>query len=663
MLERISKFLKPSVPPIEIDDTKLLDLIEKGVYSTLSPSWYNLDHVKIANEQYGDINDTEALRRAIHTISNYYNTLGVYRSDFDKKMNDSFAANAYYSICEKAMMDYVSILDWGVIDSENNKIESAMDFLAYPNPQDSFSTLMKQSLRDLIRYDAGVWVKSFSRGGNLLEMKAYLGTEFWKEMDRIKASPPIPYTNTTYDTYWSRGFTRMYWQRSQSGLYIPYQPEEICYFMMYPRSDSVYGTDQIKNLKYQLQYLIDSTRAAGKTFENGLVPSIVWEHPDVIDRQTLYERIKQTTAANQGSYKFGGVLHTVSNEKVSTLASKLIDMQWLEGQKFVASLVWAMWGFSIGEFLESDVSRATAYVSRNITKSRMLYPILEYYEQVINKQVLPYLKGYKKDWKFKFIRDVELDDEQKISQINATKATTFVTYLNAGIDPVVAARLANIGDDLTTEEVENIESLADLDMDQEMGVDENYQSEEVDQGRYTDDNYSPINFSDYGQGKQEDRSNQIGENDSDERMEKARIYIASPNEAPSGADVRRGGRGGYYYISKPHTSSTSGKEDTKTTDNSAKRKRTASRSSPKPTKPMEIPDIPDVEPRGKIRITGESVDIIIAERNGKLIGYTKNSKESKDIAKVILSNASSKEFKDVKQSAMKVAEENNLKVN
>jgi len=33
---------------------------------------------------------------------------------------------------------------------------------------------------------------------------------------------------------------------------------------------NVYGTDQIENLKYQIQYLIDSTRVADKTFENGI---------------------------------------------------------------------------------------------------------------------------------------------------------------------------------------------------------------------------------------------------------------------------------------------------------------------------------------------------------------------------------------------------------
>ena len=33
-------------------------------------------------------------------------------------------------------------------------------------------------------------------------------------------------------------------------------------------------------------------------------------------------------------------------------------MEWLEGQRFVGQLVWAMWGFQPSEFMGSNVNRA-----------------------------------------------------------------------------------------------------------------------------------------------------------------------------------------------------------------------------------------------------------------------------------------------------------------
>src|SRR5512137_194622 len=64
------------------------------------PSFYEGGEVYIATKEEEDVTDTKGYRRAIHTISNYYNTLGIFRDDFDKQLNDKMARNAYYAIGE-----------------------------------------------------------------------------------------------------------------------------------------------------------------------------------------------------------------------------------------------------------------------------------------------------------------------------------------------------------------------------------------------------------------------------------------------------------------------------------------------------------------------------------------------------------------------------------
>lgn len=386
-------------------EEQILNLIMKAS-NNIVPSFYEGGDIYIANKTGVDVTDTDVERRAIHTISNYYNTLGIFRDDFDKALNDKMARNAYYAIGEKAIVDYFGPLEFTVKDTKDgSKVAPAIDFLENPNPQDSFGDVKKQVVRDLIRYDAGAIVKSFKKSGYMYEMKAYLGTEFWKEQDRVPLIINVPvqtavnlkgnnrgkYFNDSYPTYqgwWSHGYTERFWQRSRTGVYIPFQPQEISYFAMYTRTDGIYGTDWLKFLKYQMQYLIDSTKAAGKTFENGIVPSIVWEHPEMRSIPQFRQRVKEAQFNNQGVNKFGSVIHAVNGEKVSSLAQSLHDMQWLEGQKFVAQLIWSMWGFSQEEFLGGGANRATAYVKRNITKSRMLYPLMEYFEQKIRKSVV-----------------------------------------------------------------------------------------------------------------------------------------------------------------------------------------------------------------------------------------------------------------------------------
>lgn len=401
-----------------------------------------------------DVEEFEMVRRAIWPQSNYFNTLGMVRPDFTKADNDDLAENAYYSVCEKSIMDYFSTLNWTVTDKRNEKIDDAVTFLERPAHQLYFDEMLKVSLKDLLRYDAASIVKSYNRKGYLVEAKPYLGTEFWAEIDRrvYKGhTAGLPFTG-----WYSKGYVVHWWQRSRTGLYISFVPDEIAYMRMYPQSDNVYGTDFLMRLKYQIQYLIDSTRAAGKTFANGVVPSIVWKHPQIYDMNQLYQRMAEVRKDNQGSYRFGSILHLVRDEEVETLSHTLHDMEWLEGQRFVSQLVWAMFGFQPEEFSGQSTNRATAYISRNITKSKMLYPIMKFYEKIINHELLPKLEGYQKDWKFKFDIELDMDDTLKQAQIRATQAQTANMLRTLGVKAADCLKLVNLLDDPSTITIEEI---------------------------------------------------------------------------------------------------------------------------------------------------------------------------------------------------------------
>jgi hypothetical protein len=607
-------------------------------------SFYDTEDIKIKNKEKQDITDTEAIRRSVHTISNYYNTLGVFRDDFDKVSNDKLARNSYYAMCEKALMDYMGSIEYKVVDSNGESVEKATDFLDAPNPQDTFDVLLKMAIRDLIRYDAGVWVKSFNRGGYLTEIKAYLGTEFWKEIDRVPMSIGIPRDYLTsganmYQGWWSHGYTERYWQRSRTGVYIPFQPEEVCYFMSYPRTDGVYGTDFVKFLKHQLQYLIDSTRAAGKTFENGIVPSMVWEHPDVMTREQLMQRIKKVEVENRGSYKFGGIIHTVNNEKVTTLAQRLHDMEWLEGQKFVAQLIWSMWGFSPSEFIGEGENRATAYVKRNITKSRLLYPLMKHFALKINREILPYLKGYREGWHFEFIRDVDLDDEQKVAQTQAIKITSFNTLVSMGVKPSVALRVSSLDDGLTKPEIEELDESLEMmnqGLEGELATTEGGLNEDNEAGRYGNGSESYVDAS---IGSDEGSKGTEAPRDAAEEekqfkkaleggqveffregvIEKAKVYINYPSEAPPGRHVGRGARGGYYYITNVRTpghAAQSGKQEGAAVGK-RRRKKGWGGGGGSPEKQVSTPPPPDIA-KDQIKVTGKGVGLVATLENGHI---------------------------------------------
>ena len=482
----------------------------------------------------------EIIRRAVHYTNAQLGIQGLVRSDFSKELNDRLARHAIFAICEKAMIDYFGTAEWEIVDEAGKPREAAMKWLRRPNPHQTLNMVLKEVVRDTIRYDAGVIVNSLRTDGTLGEVRAYHGPDFWIEIDRDWQA--LDGIGSQYYGPWSHGLIRRYWQHSRPGIYIPFEPDEVCYFMLYPRTDSMYGTDFISLIRWQLEYLIDSTRAAGMTFANGLAPGAIWKHPDYVSIEELAERELDLELNHLGPANFGGILHLIGNESIESFTPTLHDMQWLEGQKFITEIVLAMWGFSGSEFFQGDATRATAYIARNITKSRMLYPLQTSYEQMITEKILPLIEGWEDDWEFKFVDTVDLDDELKRAQINQTRASTAQSYAMLGISIESALELAEVPDDLQTAVRESIEDLMQQEGSWTEGLPDLLPPEEAEQY------YGDPGGEDYtGTAVDGDNADDREDDDGIEKAGGVRIYLEPGEKPPAGVQVRTGPRGGRYY--------------------------------------------------------------------------------------------------------------------
>jgi len=657
------------------------DVLAKSLSSVQVPDAYDNLNAALREDDKEAILKDEEFRRAINSISTAWNSLGVYRSDFNKADNDKMARNAYIAMVEKAFLDYIGSVNWDVTDRlTGDRVDQAYDFMCEPNPQSSFRDVFVPSIRDLFRYDAGAIVKTFNRRKELIELKAYLGTEFWIEMDRVPqlisvptndnigiratefTSEKTPGKEVLMQGWWSRGFTWRYWQRSQTGVYIPYTPSEVCYLSLYKRSDDIYGTDYIKFLKYWIQYLIDSTVAAGKTFQNGMIPSLILNHPNIYDINQIQQRLTQLRFENQGPTRTGTVMHLVNGETAQSLAQHLHDMEWVEGQKFVAQLVWGYFGFPSDEFIGGDSNRAVAYVHRNVTKSRLLKPMMKYLEDKINREILPFLKGYKKSWEFRFIQEMELDDKQKVAQTGAIRMGSITAGLGAGIPARLAYKIAN-DEPLSKTDLEDLDEAKQNAMMQEMGGDMGGDGGDSDilgdqeQGRYGQGSemYQPTNISDYGQGG-ENTEQRMGNKEeveyqkaryvegdefkkggfeyeiisANESVAKARVYLKPGQAAPEGRTVRQGNRGKRYYLTTLKQQESTHKKKKKTGDGRG------GGGEPEEDE-HSAPDAPEIEGAQKmVRVTGDGVGIVAGIVDGKLqVKSLKNKETAGFIKKVI----------------------------
>jgi hypothetical protein len=208
--------------------------------------------------------------------------------------------------------------------------------------------------------------------------------------------------------------------------------------------------------------------------------------------------------------------------------------------------------------------------------------MMKYLEDKINREILPFLKGYKKTWQFRFIQEMELDDKQKVAQTGAIRMGSITAGLGAGIPARLAYKIAN-DEALSKQDLEDLDEAKQNAMMAEMegmggdmeGNDDILGDQE--QGRYGQGSemYQPVNISDYGQGG-ENTEQRMGNKEEVEYQKselqyepgkvfyksgkkyeiisnngefaKARIYVADAKDVPKGRSYKVGARGGIYYI-------------------------------------------------------------------------------------------------------------------
>ncbi|MFA7121671.1 MAG: phage portal protein, partial [Bacilli bacterium] len=480
----------------------------------------------------------QVIRRAVHYVNAQLGIQGLVRTDFDRELNDRLARNAIYALCERATIDYFGTAEWDVTNEKGDSQKGAVKWLRRPNPHQTMNMVLKEAVRDTIRYDAGVIVSSLRADGHLGELRAFHGPDFWIEVDRDWTA--LDGIGSQYYGPWSHGLVKRYWQHSRPGIYIPFEPEEITYLQLYPRTDSMYGTDFLSRVRWQLEYLIDSTKSAGMTYANGIAPGAIWKHPDYTSIEELAERELDIELNHLGPENFGGIIHLIGNESIESYSPTLHDMEWIEGQRFFTEIVLAMFGFSSSEFFQGDVNRATAYIGRNITKSRMLYPLQIHFQNMITAKILPLMEGWEDDWEFKFLDTVDLDDELKRAQINQTKASTASTYAMLGLSVEAALDLAEVDDDLRTAVKEELDDLKDQEGNWTDGIPDALPPEEAEQY------YGDAGGEDY-QGTAVDGDDAENREDDEDVQKAGRVYLRPGEKPPKGVQVKTGPRGGKFY--------------------------------------------------------------------------------------------------------------------
>ena len=304
----------------------------------------------------------------------------------------------------------------------------------------------------------------------------------------------------------------------------------------------------------------------------------------------------------------------------------------------------------------------------------MMFKIIFYeLEDKINREILPFLKGYKKTWEFRFIQEMELDDKQKVAQTGAIRMGSITAGLGAGIPARLAYKIAN-DESLSKSDLEDLDEAKQNAMMQEMGGEGGNDDilGDQEQGRYGQGSemYQPTKISDYGQGG-ENTEQRMGNKEeveykkarfepgdefyksglkyeiisANENFAKARVYLQPGQAAPEGRTVRQGNRGRSYYLTTLKQQATKKKK---------KHWGSSGGSGGEEEENEHSAPAPEIEGAQKmVRVTGNGVGIVAGIVDGKLIVKSLKNKETGEFIKKVIAAGGSEEKPGQFLAAMK----------
>lgn len=196
---------------------------------------------------------------------------------------------------------------------------------------------------------------------------------------------------------------------------IPFTPDEIIWRVLYPRTDTAYGTPIIETIVNEISALIFSIQHIALTFtDDEIPPGILWlggMGEEVWKRVREAVRMGRNRAHEDLKLRiFGG--GTIKPEWIR-LKDAPRDVQMAQLRKDIEGVVWRNFGKSpVSMGRTENVPRASAEVQMDMEDSSLVQPIVNLLEESITHHVIRRSYGWD-DVKFSLVRDVEEDQEEK----------------------------------------------------------------------------------------------------------------------------------------------------------------------------------------------------------------------------------------------------------
>jgi len=297
-----------------------------------------------------------------------------------------FAHSPVVQMCEQAIIQRVcnTPTEFFCTDPERSieefsvQIQKIDQFLDYPNRNlnESFDSLTRRVLKDLLEIDSGVFHLGRDSSGRVSELFALDGGTVLKEKD-------------------VHNILIQYHQYSWSGSPKPAKTlakEDIGYIELNPSNYSPYGFSPLQSAQREVEVMIQSSRFNRDLFAQNAIPDGI---VSVDTSKEQYQRIK-----SQWMRELVGKAHKLAfwNAKTASfidLRKSHKDMEWLEGQKWYLHKIFGAFGVSPATrgFFQDVGARSTQGGQERVTVTGSMVPYFKGIEGFVNRQLIPAILG------------------------------------------------------------------------------------------------------------------------------------------------------------------------------------------------------------------------------------------------------------------------------
>lgn len=220
--------------------------------------------------------------------------------------------------------------------------------------------------------------------------------------------------------------------------------DELIYMMLNPISTSMYGISPLDVIAQIVATLVNALNYNGTYFESAALPEGFFTIPGLSETAAKRLMKKWEQEIKNKPHK---VAFFPEGAKWHQFRFTNVEMQWLQGQKFYAEIVYAVLGVTKSELgFTEDVNKASDVSQSRVIKNRSIIPILNLFANKINQELIG-KDGFNYGDVMFIFKNVDLADKETMDKIHDRAVKSGRMTINETREEAGKAPYDGFGDD------------------------------------------------------------------------------------------------------------------------------------------------------------------------------------------------------------------------